>query len=39
MAGLGKKTRAAGDALSAVGNVTKALAKGYAMSAATMGGA
>jgi K(+)-stimulated pyrophosphate-energized sodium pump len=37
MAGLGDKTRAAGDALDAVGNVTKALAKGYAMSAATMG--
>ena len=37
MAGLGEKTRAAGDALDAVGNVTKALAKGYAMSAATMG--
>jgi K(+)-stimulated pyrophosphate-energized sodium pump len=37
MAGLGQKTRAAGDALDAVGNVTKALAKGYAMSAATMG--
>jgi K(+)-stimulated pyrophosphate-energized sodium pump len=37
MAGLGHRTRAAGDALDAVGNVTKALAKGYAMSAATMG--
>jgi K(+)-stimulated pyrophosphate-energized sodium pump len=37
MAGLGEKTRATGDALDAVGNVTKALAKGYAMSAATMG--
>jgi K(+)-stimulated pyrophosphate-energized sodium pump len=37
MAGLGEKTRAAGDALDSVGNVTKALAKGYAMSAATMG--
>ena len=37
MAGLGEKTRAAGDALDAVGNVTKALAKGYAMGAATMG--
>jgi K(+)-stimulated pyrophosphate-energized sodium pump len=37
MAGLGEKTRAVGDALDAVGNVTKALAKGYAMSAATMG--
>ncbi|MGD2178486.1 MAG: sodium-translocating pyrophosphatase [Anaerolineae bacterium] len=37
MAGLGEKTRAAGDELDAVGNVTKALAKGYAMSAATMG--
>lgn len=37
MAGLGKETRAAGDALDAVGNVTKALAKGYAMGAATMG--
>ncbi|MBS1250029.1 MAG: putative K(+)-stimulated pyrophosphate-energized sodium pump [Chloroflexi bacterium] len=37
MSGLGEKTRAAGDALDAVGNVTKALAKGYAMSAATMG--
>ncbi len=37
MAGLGRETRAAGDALDAVGNVTKALAKGYAMGAATMG--
>jgi K(+)-stimulated pyrophosphate-energized sodium pump len=37
MAGLSKETREAGDALDAVGNVTKALAKGYAMSAATMG--
>jgi K(+)-stimulated pyrophosphate-energized sodium pump len=37
MAGLGKETREAGDALDAVGNVTKALAKGYAMGAATMG--
>jgi K(+)-stimulated pyrophosphate-energized sodium pump len=37
MAGLGEETRAAGDALDAVGNVTKALAKGYAMGAATMG--
>jgi K(+)-stimulated pyrophosphate-energized sodium pump len=37
MAGLSKETREAGDALDAAGNVTKALAKGYAMSAATMG--
>jgi K(+)-stimulated pyrophosphate-energized sodium pump len=37
MAGLSRETREAGDALDAVGNVTKALAKGYAMSAATMG--
>jgi K(+)-stimulated pyrophosphate-energized sodium pump len=37
MAGLGEETRAASDALDAVGNVTKALAKGYAMGAATMG--
>ncbi len=37
MAGLGAETRKAGDALDAVGNVTKALAKGYAMSCATMG--
>jgi K(+)-stimulated pyrophosphate-energized sodium pump len=37
MAGLSKETRKAGDDLDAVGNVTKALAKGYAMSAATMG--
>jgi K(+)-stimulated pyrophosphate-energized sodium pump len=37
MAGLSKETREAGDALDAVGNVTKALAKGYAMGAATMG--
>ncbi|HEY74472.1 MAG TPA: sodium-translocating pyrophosphatase [Thermoflexia bacterium] len=37
MAGLGEETRKAGDALDAVGNVTKALAKGYAMGAATMG--
>jgi len=37
MAELGEETRAAGDALDAVGNVTKALAKGYAMGAATMG--
>lgn len=36
MAGLGQETRAAGDALDAVGNVTKALTKGYAMAAATM---
>jgi K(+)-stimulated pyrophosphate-energized sodium pump len=37
MAGLSGETRRAGDALDAVGNVTKALAKGYAMSCATMG--
>jgi K(+)-stimulated pyrophosphate-energized sodium pump len=37
MAGLGEETRKAGDALDAVGNVTKALAKGYAMGAATIG--
>lgn len=37
MAGLSEETRKAGDALDAVGNVTKALAKGYAMSCATMG--
>jgi len=37
MAGLSAETRKAGDTLDAVGNVTKALAKGYAMSAATMG--
>ncbi len=37
MAGLSEETRKAGDNLDAVGNVTKALAKGYAMSAATMG--
>nr|HID14616.1 sodium-translocating pyrophosphatase [Anaerolineae bacterium] len=37
MAGLSKETREASDALDAVGNVTKALAKGYAMSCATMG--
>jgi K(+)-stimulated pyrophosphate-energized sodium pump len=37
MAGMGEESRAAGDALDAVGNVTKALAKGYAMGAATMG--
>ncbi len=37
MAGVSEETRAAGDALDAVGNVTKALAKGYAMGAATMG--
>jgi len=37
MAGLSGETRKAGDALDAVGNVTKALAKGYAMSCATMG--
>ena len=37
MAGLSQETRQAGDDLDAVGNVTKALAKGYAMSCATMG--
>ena len=37
MAHLGEETRKAGDALDTVGNVTKALAKGYAMAAATMG--
>ncbi len=37
MAGLSAETRKAGDTLDAVGNVTKALAKGYAMSCATMG--
>jgi len=37
MAGLSGETRKAGDALDAVGNVTKAVAKGYAMSCATMG--
>ena len=37
MAGLSEETRKTGDALDAVGNVTKALAKGYAMSCATMG--
>jgi K(+)-stimulated pyrophosphate-energized sodium pump len=37
MSGLSEETRKAGDVLDAVGNVTKALAKGYAMSAATMG--
>jgi K(+)-stimulated pyrophosphate-energized sodium pump len=38
MAGLSEETRKAGDTLDAVGNVTKAMAKGYAMSCATMGG-
>ena len=37
MAGLSEETRKAGDDLDAAGNVTKALAKGYAMSCATMG--
>jgi K(+)-stimulated pyrophosphate-energized sodium pump len=37
MSGLSEETRKAGDVLDAVGNVTKALAKGYAMSCATMG--
>ncbi|RLD09399.1 MAG: sodium-translocating pyrophosphatase [Chloroflexota bacterium] len=37
MSGLGEETRKVGDSLDAVGNVTKALAKGYAMAAATMG--
>ena len=37
MAGLSKETREAGHTLDAVGNVTKAMAKGYAMSCATMG--
>ena len=37
MARLGEKTGAAGEALDAMGNVPKTLAKGYAMSAATMG--
>ena len=37
MVGLSEETRASGHALDAVGNVTKALAKGYAMSAATVG--
>ena len=37
MAGLSEETRQASNALDAVGNVTKALAKGYAMNAATMG--
>jgi len=36
MAGLGEETRRVGDSLDAVGNVMKALAKGYAMGAATM---
>ncbi|MCK4801609.1 MAG: sodium/proton-translocating pyrophosphatase, partial [Anaerolineales bacterium] len=36
MAGLEEETRKVGDALDAVGNVTKALAKGFSMGAATM---
>ena len=36
LAGLSEETRRIGDELDTVGNVTKALAKGYAMGAATM---
>jgi len=39
MAGLGEETRRVGDSLDAVGNMTKALTKGYAMTTATLTGA
>jgi len=38
MAGLGKEARRVGDELDAVGNMTKALTKGYAMTTATLTG-
>jgi len=38
MAGLGQETRGVADSLDAVGNMTKALTKGYAMATATLTG-